>query len=299
MRRVVLLGVLWLCSLLASGESRAALTLLDQFDPVNAGSLCGVGFDQSDGGVWVYACSAADVQRYSSTGAFLSAVPRPGESANDVDVEFAPTALALGATTVPEGSLLFVNGETGVADIYAVDKLTGAVIASLNTSFGISHVVGGAYHTRLARFFLVQDNVPGAADENRVATIDTVTGLVLSSFQTTATFSVNFGDIEVCHATRNLLVVSSVETSIAEFTPLGAFVQSHPLPAGVSSLSGIGVDDATGEIWVSGTGGAVWRLGGDACAATPLPIPALPMVGLFVLGLVLVASLTVTAQRRS
>lgn len=51
-------------------------------------------------------------------------------------------------------------------------------------------------------------------------------------------------------------------SSIAEFTPQGAFVQLLSLPPGVSSISGIGLDDGRGEIWLSGTGGDVWRLGG-------------------------------------
>ena len=50
----------------------------------------------------------------------------------------------------------------------------------------------------------------------------------------------------------------SIEASIGEFTPTGTFVQAHALPASVSSLSGIGVDDSSGEAWVSGTGVVVW-----------------------------------------
>lgn len=299
MERVLFLAMVWLFSFGVSGESRAQLTLLSQFNPSGASDLCGLGFDQTDGNVWLYGCSDATVQRYSSAGVFQSSVPRPGESANDVDVEFAPAAFTLNATLVPKGSLLFINGETGPADIYAVDKTSGAVIASLATSFGVSHVVGGAYHPSLARFFLVQDNVPGAADENRVAQIDTVTGSVLSSFQTTANFDVFFGDMEVCNSTRNLLVVSSAETSIAEYTPAGVFVQSHPLPVGVSSLAGIGVNDAAGEIWVAGNGGIVWRLGGSVCPAAPSPIPALPKSALIVLALLIVGTSCAAIRRRS
>ena len=299
MKRVALLAASWLLVLGTSSESRATLTLLGQFNPSNTGSLCGLAFDPTAANVWVYGCSASDVQRYSTAGLFLSSVTRPGESANDVDVEIAPGPFTLAATDVPRGGLLFINGETAVAEIYAVDKTSGAVNETLNTSFGVSHVVGGAYHSRRATLFLVQDNVPGAADENEVAEIDPVTGSVLNTFQTTATFSVSFGDIEVCNSTGNLLVVSSAESDMAEYTPTGAFVQFHPLPVGVSSLSGIGVDDAAGEIWVGSTGGVVSRLGGTACPA-PAAVPALQEFGVAGLVLLLVgSSLAVFTRRRA
>ena len=79
----------------------------------------------------------------------------------------------------------------------------------------------------------------------------------------------------MCASTGNLLLVSSAESSIGEFTPDGAFVATHALPAGVSSLSGIGLDEGSGEVWVAGTGGLVWRLGGAPCAASL--VPALPV----------------------
>ena len=168
------------------------------------------------------------------------------------------------------GTLLFVNGETGAAEIYAVDKQTGTIIDTLATAFGVSHVVGGAYHPERNTFFLVQDNVPGTADQNRIAEINPSDGSVINTFQITASFNVSFG--EVCASSGNLFVVSSVETRIAEYTPVGALVQYHALPAGVSSLSGIGLDDLSGEAWVSGTGGGVWRLGGLPCQPTALPL---------------------------
>ena len=250
-----------------SGSPAAGIQVLAQFDPANAGGLCGLGYDQTADEVWVYDCLAADIQRYSTAGAFLSSVPRPGESANDADVEFAPEPLTLAGVALPAGTLLFINGETAAAEIYAVDKSSGSVLATLPTAFGMSHVVGGAYHPLRDTFFLVQDNVPGAADENRIAEIDPNTGGVINNFQITSFFQVNFGDIEVCAATGNLLVVSDDESRIAEFAPGGAFVAYHALPAAVDDPSGIGLDDARGEAWVAGTGGSVRRLGGLPCGA--------------------------------
>ncbi len=261
-----LLGICVSVFVLGSGPRIFAdLTVIDEFDPSMAAGLCSVAFDHTTGNVWIYGCSTADVQSYATDGTFLSSVARPGESANDVDIDIAPEALTLGVTPIPAGTLLFINGESGVAEIYAVDKDTGMVLASLTTEFGASHVVGGAYHPQRDTFFLVQDVVGGAKNGNRVAEVDPITGSVLGTFQFTDIYSVFFGDIEVNTATGNLYLVSSSESSIAEFTTDGTFVQSLALPAGVSSLSGIGLDDAAGEAWVAGLGGIVWRLGEMTC----------------------------------
>lgn len=243
----------------------AQIVTLDSFNPTEVGSLCGIGFDA--GVIWVHDCSGASIHSYATDGTFLASIPRQGESANDVDLDIAPETLTLGTTTVPAGAVLFINGESGPAEIYALDKDTGDLIATLETSFGVSHVVGGAYHPLRDTFFLVQDLVPGVDDENRIAEIDPATGAVMNTFQITATFSVNYGDIEVSNSTGNLFVVSSNESGIGEFTPTGDFVQVHALPSGVTSLSGIALDCATHEAWVSGTGGDVWRLGSVPCTS--------------------------------
>ncbi len=250
----------------------AQVVELSQFNPSGASGLCGIGFDETNDGVWVYGCSAADVQQYSTAGTFVTSVTRPGESANDVDVEFSPVGFVLNATVLAAGTLLFVNGETGVAEVYAVDESTGAILETLITTFGVAHVVGGAHHPDRASLFLVQDRVPASPTGNQIAEVDPGTGAVLNSFSTLPDFDVNFGDVEVCQSSGNLLVVSSMETSIGEFTANGSFVQLHALPAGVSSLSGIAIDDRSGEAWVSGTGGVVWQLGGLPCGTTEVPV---------------------------
>jgi hypothetical protein len=249
---------------LSSGQARADLTLIDSFAG-GLGELASCGFDPTTDQVWVYGSSDATLSKFTRAGVALGTVTRPGESANDVDVTATTVAMTLGATPIPAGTVLFVNGESGFADVYAIDKSTGSILATLVTGFGVSHVVGGSYHAGRNTIFLVQDRVPsGTANDNLIAEIDVTTGAVLDTFATTAalaTFTVNFGDVEV-GANGNLFVVSSDETEVLELTPDGAFVQTLPLPVGVSSLSGIGLDHGRGEAWVSGTGGTVWHLGG-------------------------------------
>lgn len=249
---------------------RADLALLDQFSP-GLGQLVSVGFDPSNESVWIYGNFDADLNQYSTTGEFLSSIPRPGESANDVDLEFAPEALTLAGSSVPKDTLLFIDGETDMAEIHAVDKTTGDVLATLVTAFGTDHVVGGAYHPGRDTFFLVQDHVPGVADENRIAEIDPVTGDVLNTFQVTDLFDVNYGDIEV-GMNGNLFVVSSNESDVLELTPEGDLVQYLPLPTGVSGLSGIAFTGSGGEAWLSNTSGKVFHIGGFLGDATLLNI---------------------------
>jgi hypothetical protein len=143
-------------------------------------------------------------------------------------------------------------------------------LATLATQFGVSHVVGGAFHLGRSTFFAVQDRVPGAPAANTVGEIDPASGAVIATFSLLPNFDVNYGDIDVCQSTGQLFVVSDSADSIAELTPAGVFVRAHPLPADVSGLSGIGIDDdISGDAWVSSRGGAVSRLGGFPCP--PLP----------------------------
>jgi len=86
---------------LGSQPAVAQLGVTGRFDPSGTSSNCGLGFDSSANEVWVHGCSGADVQRYSATGTFLSAVPRGGETANDVDVELATKPFTLGSTVLP------------------------------------------------------------------------------------------------------------------------------------------------------------------------------------------------------
>ena len=238
------------------------LNLVNQFNPGDAAGFCGLGVDQVTGELWAYACVSATVNGYTPSGTSLGTLSRPGEAADDADIDFTTKPVTIGSTSVPAGTLFFFNGESGVTEIYAIDTGTGAIIETLVTDFGVSHVVGGAYHPDRETFFLVQDSVPGAPDGNRIAEIDPVTGNVLNEFSIASLFSVFFGDIEVGGATGNLYVVSSSESRVAEVTPEGDLVQYHNYPGGVFGISGIGIFDSTGETWLANTSGTIYQIDG-------------------------------------
>ncbi len=242
-----------------NGPGDGPLEVLSSFNPSMSGGLCGGSYAPGTDMVWVYDCFAGTLEGYQADGTFVRALPVPGGTANDVDIDVATIGFELAGVPVPAGSLLFLNGERGDLDIYAVDPLTGDVIASLTAAFGSSHVVGGAFHPARGTFFVIKDRVP--SDGNVVAEIDGQTGAVLNSFSTIAAgYDVHYGDLEVDLDTGNLLIVSSSRGTIAEFAPTGALLAEHPLPAGVGSLSGVGAN-ADGVLWVFGTSGWAWELG--------------------------------------
>lgn len=256
----LLLSLVFLCSFIGAS---AQITVLSSFN-ATAGGLCGIGYYPGSAVVWAYHCNNAAVNSYDTTGVLFSTFATPGGVANDVDIEIAPEQFLMNGSLVPEGQLLFINGESGSAEIYSVDTSSGTIADTLTALFGNDHVVGGAFHPQRNSFFLVQDNVPSAALEMLISEIDPSNGDTLNQFQITPYFNVSYGDLEV-GANGNLFVVSSVEDSIAEFTPTGLFVQMHDLPSGVSDLSGIALDCSLGQAWVCNTAGVVFRLGNFPC----------------------------------
>ncbi|MBP9203711.1 MAG: hypothetical protein KBG28_07100 [Kofleriaceae bacterium] len=231
--------------------------------PGGLGALCGVGYAASTDTVWVYPCSGAMLHPFSGAGVAGTPIARPGEVANDVDVEVAGAAFTLGTTTLAAGDVVFVNGETDSAELYAAQGGSAVVLA---TAFGASHVVGAALHPMRGTVFAVQDRVPGDTVGNVIAELDATTGAVLASFSVLPAFSVNYGDLEVCRSNGYLFVVSSDEPTLAVFTPTGTLVDEYALPTEVASgASGIGLDDAAGAAWIASTNGNLVRIAGLPC----------------------------------
>lgn len=84
-----------------------------------------------------------------------------------------PVGFAPGTTLLDPGSLLFVNGESGVAEIQAPDEGTGAIVETLVSDYGVSHVVGGTHHPGRGTPSLVQDRVlAGVASLSSIAIED-------------------------------------------------------------------------------------------------------------------------------
>jgi hypothetical protein len=252
---------------MAGTAAHAQLAVVGRFDTI-AGAT-GVAHDPVGGSVWISVDGEASVRQFSASGQSRPPVSLAAPLGVHADIDVAPQDLTLSGAAVPAGSLLVIDGNSGGAVIQAVDPVTGAVLATLQTSFGAGHVVGGAYHPERGSFFLAQDREPGNPG-NLLAEISPADGALLAIFVITNVrpgFSVERGDLDIA-PNGNLLVASSDETVIGEFSPLGDFIAEHSLPAGVGALSGIATDPARGEIWAVSTSGEVWRLGaGPACTA--------------------------------
>jgi hypothetical protein len=202
--------------------------------------------------LYVYSGFSNNVSVLDRSGQVFDSLLWPGEGANDADMDVAPEALSLANVAVPQGSLLIFNGETAETEIYAINPDTNVTIAQLNTQFGISHVVGGAYNPRTKTFFLLQDNVPGPGVGNQVAEIDPNTGQVLSSFLLNSPsniFNVSYGDLDVNNVTGNLYLVSSISNEIVEVKTNGQLVRRIALPTGANSVSGMALNADGDRLW--------------------------------------------------
>ena len=236
------------------------LTSPTTFTSAIVGTMCGLGWDLADAQIWVYQCNGTDMLGYTTAGTAAGTITRPGESADDFDISFAPEATTIGLSAVLAGQMIVINGETDTADLHLPETTASTPLA---TAFGDDHVVGGAYHAARDTIFVVEDR-NGATTGNTIAELDATTGAVVNSFSTLPHVDVNYGDVEVCQATGNLFVVSSVDTNLTELTPTGELVGKYPLPAGVTTLSGLGLP-GNGSAWVGSTSGGVFALAGVPC----------------------------------
>jgi hypothetical protein len=82
-------------------DAPVSITTMSSFAVTNA---CGLAFDPAVNEVIVYTCSAADITRFSTAGANLGTLARPGEAANDVDLDVTSAAFTLNGTNIPAGS---------------------------------------------------------------------------------------------------------------------------------------------------------------------------------------------------
>src|SRR5262249_22005210 len=103
------------------GRASAQLVVLDQFNP-GLGPLAAAAFDPTTDLVWTYAASGNTLNSYTRAGVFVASIPRPGEAADRFDLDVALGAFSLNGVSLPAGTLLAINGETGGAEVYALDK---------------------------------------------------------------------------------------------------------------------------------------------------------------------------------
>jgi Ca2+-binding RTX toxin-like protein len=247
---VVALAAIPLVGMTAGAErADAAIALKGSFTP-GIGTLVGVAFDVPTKQVYVYPDFSNAIIRYTPTGTQIPPdPPMTGTSSNDFDLDFSTKSMTINGTSVPAGTLLYVNGDQGNL-LRAVNKTTGAVIAAKVLAGGGSYV-GGSHHSVRGTFFATDYTT------ETIREVNANTGAVVASFPAqpagSPAFSINYGDVEVNGGTGTLYVVSSDQNRIRELRPNGAFVRDIDVtPFG----------ESTGDAYITTTAGSVFRLGG-------------------------------------
>jgi hypothetical protein len=188
------------------------------------GQLIGLAFDPESGNVFAYPRGSLNIVSFTPTGTQVGVIQHPGIFSSDFDMDFTPEAVNVGGIFVPAGTLLAVNGDDSPDQLYALDKTTGTILASvaLASPQGDQEQVGIAYHAGRHTVFVVDDVT------DQIREIDPSTGAQLNRFPVqpagSPAFGEVFGDLEVDSATGNLLVASSQQNVIRVLTPTGAFV---------------------------------------------------------------------------
>ncbi|MBY8977381.1 FG-GAP repeat protein [Rhodobacteraceae bacterium NNCM2] len=236
------------------------LNLTDQFDPSNSGSLYGMSVSPNGAEIAVITQSGSTVDFYSPQGALLRTIPLPGDNGNDGDLDFAAVSFSLNGVTIPAGTLLVMSGDSGAAEVFAVDPADGSILTTLSTVVGNSFTVGVAHNPVTETLFLLTCNCD--SDGNVIVEVDPDTGAELSRIDLDPLdFQTFFGDVDVDPVTGDLFLVSSSAEEVLRLAPDGEVVDRYELPAGVSGLSGVsvGLGDPA-EIYVSSTNGTVTLL---------------------------------------
>ena len=244
--------------------------VIDSFSA--GGQQIAVAIDPTSGYLFSYNSFNTVINEITQGGAFVSSIPRPGVSANDFGLDFIPEPVNVGDTTVAPNTLLAFDGDNFPDAVFAINNATGVVISSQILPID-ANLVGGTYHAARDTIFTVD-----FTGTDLIREINPANGAELNSFPASPggapAFDVFFGGIDVIEASGNLLVVSDSQPVIRELTPDGVFVQDFDVSGlGISGMSGISVDDASDEFYITNTIGAIFRLGGLDDGEVPPPPP--------------------------
>ncbi|WP_100644684.1 Ig-like domain-containing protein [Alteromonas facilis] len=238
-----------------------SLETILQFSP-SIGGLASVGLDEFRQYVYTTSFTGSFIAINNAIGSSMGSISLPFSNSGNIDIEVAPEALQIAGNTVPQGTVLVINGGSGPATIYALDITTGTTLATLNTAVGNGDVVGGAYNPISKTFFLLQQSQTSSG-EPIVSEVDPLSGAILTQITgvfTDLQFYVTHGDLDVNNQTGTFYVLSSTESRLLELNKDGNHLRTLPLPSSLSVLSGLAVNINSDEVWVSSNDGNVYQL---------------------------------------
>src|SRR6266850_4441297 len=219
----------------------------DLYSP-NAGTLRDLAFSSSE----LLVADGAVIRRLNpDTGVELGSFDIPFTTTSSrVGLQILPTAMTLGGTAVPAGSLLVINGGASNDRIIALNPVTGAQLAALDLGQNLDPDAG-AFHPGTGELLLLDDG------PNVIVRVNPATGAVLGSF------AVPFGGANAglaIHPTSgNLWIASSAANEIVEMTTAGVEVRRiNVAPLSIANeLTGLAFRDAD-ELFASSSRGVIY-----------------------------------------
>jgi len=245
-----------------AGAAGAQVTVIDSFDPPGGGQLNAIGY--SNGLVYAHFSGSSQTALFNPDGTPGGIIPFAPGAGNDSDIDFALAPMNVGGTVVPTGTVLVTQGEPSTQTLYAMDPADGSVLASQNLAEPIGQLTGGSHDP------FTGDLVTIDWTSDVIRRFDAADGSAGDSFGFGSGFDAFFSDIEVSAVTGNLYLVSSSQDIIRVLGPSGAFIEDIDVGVlGISGMSGIGIDDLSGEAWISSTNGTIFRLSGFPQVPSP------------------------------
>lgn len=265
------LGAAALCPFVcasAAAQGTELITVVSTLNLPSNPSPCGIAGDAGKWRLFVYDCAATVINRYEIDGTPLGSI--------DVST-LAPSALgslnvmyeffgdSFGGVDLGDhgylGKLLLIDGGSGATRIHAFDIETNSYLATLNTAFGDSHVVGATFNSYTQTIFLLQ-NRDAPTNPNTIAEIDPATGAVLRTISTAAWgFDIAEGDIDAAKD-GELLVVSSIESTMAKVKLDGTLRREIPISDAITGITGLESTGTGPSPWITDVRGQVFGIRG-------------------------------------
>ena len=221
------------------------------FDP-GISNPNGLAFDSSTGRIFVHASFSSTIEIFDQTGAMLGSIPDPGANGYSSDYFFSSQTTNIGGVVVPPNSLLILEDYQNAGLLIAADPNTGAVIATQSLNFIGGEAVGGTYCESTGTFFAV-DYVTDELYE-----FDGNNGALLNTYP--VGMDIYYGDVEYNANDGNLYIVSSTDELVRVLDPTGNFVKQINFRGLTDYVSGIGIDQQTGDLWVGSVLDGVTKL---------------------------------------
>ncbi|GAA5510298.1 DUF7619 domain-containing protein [Novipirellula caenicola] len=185
---------------------------------------------------------------------------QPGGAVDRAGIDITTQPMAIGNTTVPAGTLLFIHSDLETPTVFAIEIASGQVLATVEIPGLPSGQRGIAEHPGRGTLFLL-------GGDSQIREIASASGQIQNEFSARPTGStlsaVTWGGIEVDADTGNLWVVGdSGRVHVLSATGELVYEIEIQFAAGATiGLSDITHDDETGQTWVSTESGELFLLG--------------------------------------